>query len=102
MAAVTMKISVFWVVMLCGLETAQHFGGTYCLHLQDRRVSQARNRQRSRQVAVFSSKMSGSLQTIWHYNPDDSTLQEFILADFFFYSVTCKTFRIMSLLNWFS
>jgi hypothetical protein len=26
--AVTMKSMVFWVIMLCDLETAQHFGGT--------------------------------------------------------------------------
>jgi hypothetical protein len=46
-AAVNMMISVFWVVMLCGLETTQQFGGTYCLHLQDKSVNQARNRQHS-------------------------------------------------------
>jgi hypothetical protein len=33
--------TVFWVVMLCGLEKGQHFGGTYHTHLQGQRVGQA-------------------------------------------------------------
>jgi hypothetical protein len=29
-----MSITVFWLVMPCGLVDYQSFGGTYCLHLQ--------------------------------------------------------------------
>jgi hypothetical protein len=43
--AVTMKGTVFWLVMPCNSERAQRFGGTYRLHLQGRRVSQALNLQ---------------------------------------------------------
>jgi hypothetical protein len=38
LAAATMKNAVF--------GNSCRFGGTYCLHLQDRRVSQARNQQK--------------------------------------------------------
>jgi hypothetical protein len=36
-----MKSAVFWIVALCSSETAQYFGGTHHLHLQDQRVSLA-------------------------------------------------------------
>jgi hypothetical protein len=32
---VTVKSTVFWDVKLHSSDTAQHFGGTYRLHLQD-------------------------------------------------------------------
>jgi hypothetical protein len=44
----------FWVVMPCTLQTAQHFGGTYQLHLQDQRVSEARNQQKQAASRAFS------------------------------------------------
>jgi hypothetical protein len=37
-----MKSAVFWIVTLCSSETAQYFGETHHLHLQDQRVSLAR------------------------------------------------------------
>jgi Ca2+/H+ antiporter len=37
--AVTLMSTVFWVVILCNLEKAQCFGGTYHLHVQGHRVS---------------------------------------------------------------
>jgi hypothetical protein len=40
-----MKSSVFWTVTSLISHTAQHFRGTYCLHLQGSRVSQTRNQQ---------------------------------------------------------
>jgi hypothetical protein len=43
--AVTMKSTVFWAVTPCSLERDRRFGGTYRLHFQGRRVSQAWNQQ---------------------------------------------------------
>jgi hypothetical protein len=40
--ALTMKNTVFWVVTPHSLiDTYKRFRGTYCLHLQDRKVSHA-------------------------------------------------------------
>jgi hypothetical protein len=51
-----MLILVFSVVMLCGLEGRyQHFGGTYCLHLQP----------------SFSKMLVSTFKSTWHYNPED-------------------------------
>jgi hypothetical protein len=41
-----MKVMVYWVVMLCSLDTARRFGGTYYFHLQGQRIRQARNQQK--------------------------------------------------------
>jgi hypothetical protein len=38
----TTKSMVSWIVKLHSSETAKHFGGTYCFHLQRQRMSQAR------------------------------------------------------------
>jgi hypothetical protein len=47
LTAVTTKSTVFWVVMLRNSERARRFGGTYHLHLQGRKVMQAKiNRSR--------------------------------------------------------
>jgi hypothetical protein len=35
----------FWVLALCSMEGAQHFEGTYHLHHQSHRLSQAGNQQ---------------------------------------------------------
>jgi hypothetical protein len=44
--AVAVKSSVFWDIPSCGLvKVNRHFGGTYRLHLQGRRVSQAASKQ---------------------------------------------------------
>jgi hypothetical protein len=40
-----MKSTLLWVVTPYSSEESQRFGGTYYLHLQVRRVSQARNQQ---------------------------------------------------------
>jgi hypothetical protein len=40
--------TIFWDIMLCSpLKVNRHFGGTYCLHIQGRRISQARNQRES-------------------------------------------------------
>jgi hypothetical protein len=69
LTAVTVKTMASWVVMLCSSETAQHFKGTYCLHLQVKRVSQARKQQKQsasyslilKMEVIFSSKTSGAV-----------------------------------------
>jgi hypothetical protein len=44
LTAVIMNSSIFWDIMPCSLvKDNQHFGGTYHIHLQGWRVSQARN-----------------------------------------------------------
>jgi hypothetical protein len=49
--AVIMNNRVFLVVSPCTSERYRHFRKTYCLHLQSRRVGQARNKQK--QVVSF-------------------------------------------------
>jgi hypothetical protein len=39
LAAVAVKNTVFLDVALCSPEDHRRFGGTYCLHLQDLRIS---------------------------------------------------------------
>jgi hypothetical protein len=71
---------VFWVVMPCSLETAQHFRGIYCPHLLGQRVSQAEAGGKQlvsslayslhlKMEAIYSSKMSGCPWAAWYYNP---------------------------------
>jgi hypothetical protein len=56
---VIMKSSIFWYVTPCGLlKVNQCFGGICCLHLQDRRISWARNQHENR----------------WHCSPSSSHL----------------------------
>jgi hypothetical protein len=46
LTVVTRKSTIFWGVMPCSLvEVHQRFGEAYCLYLQGRRVSQARNHE---------------------------------------------------------
>jgi hypothetical protein len=52
LTAMTMKNTVFWVLLPCSMEKDQPFGGRK-LHFQGRTVSQARNQQR--QVASSAS-----------------------------------------------
>jgi hypothetical protein len=47
-----MKNPVFWDIPPCsGVKVYRHFGGTYCLHLHDWRISSSRN-QCQRQVTM--------------------------------------------------
>jgi hypothetical protein len=46
---------IFWDITRCSsLEVNRRFGGTYCLHLQGRRISRARNQRESRWQAEQS------------------------------------------------
>jgi hypothetical protein len=55
------KSSIFWNIIPCSsLQVNRSFGGTYRLHLQIQRVSQARN-QRSACCLVFVDILSGLL-----------------------------------------
>jgi hypothetical protein len=44
---------VFWVLMSCSSDKFQHFRGTYRLHHQGQRASQARNQQEAACWAFF-------------------------------------------------
>jgi hypothetical protein len=67
------KNTVFSEVILCSpVEVHQHFRGTYCLHLQDQRVSQARSHQRAggkKSIGRVSS--SGMWQCVVQYNSNE-------------------------------
>jgi hypothetical protein len=60
LTAAIMKIYIFWVTTSCSpLKVNRRFGGTYRLHLEVRRVSQARNQRESRWKAEQSSTLHG-------------------------------------------
>jgi hypothetical protein len=44
--AVSVKSAVFWVVIVCSLETGQCFGRIHYLHLQGQSIEQARNQHK--------------------------------------------------------
>jgi hypothetical protein len=49
LTAVIMKITIFWDITPCSpLSVNRRFGGTYCLHLQGRKISRARSQCKSR------------------------------------------------------
>jgi hypothetical protein len=91
--AVVMKSTIFWDITRCSLLNAnRRFRGTYCLHLQCRRISHARNHRESRwqaelslspaysstlkMEAICSSEKSVDIQgTAWRYIPEDGTVQ---------------------------
>jgi hypothetical protein len=55
----TLKITAFWDVMPCSLlKINGRFGGTYRLHLQCRRVSQATNEQNIRKEIQREPELS--------------------------------------------
>jgi hypothetical protein len=82
-----MKSSIFWNITPCGpLKVYQSFGRTWSLHLQDRRISQARNQCEAatkkslffglKKEATCSFETSVGFQwTAWCYIPEDRTLQ---------------------------
>lgn len=63
LTALMMKSTVFWVISQRSSERGRRLDGTYCLHLQGRRVSQA-----GVLLGICSSKTSGSARTTGHYN----------------------------------
>jgi hypothetical protein len=86
-----MKSTVFWDVMLHNLETTQHSGKAYWLHLLGQSVRQARNHLPDAchllLVGILLGVLfnpedggdmflqnTGILQTTYHYNPEDCTL----------------------------
>jgi hypothetical protein len=49
LTAVVIKSSIFWKTTLCSsLKVNRRFGGTCHLHIQGRKISQARNQRESR------------------------------------------------------
>jgi hypothetical protein len=62
------KTTVFWVLAPCSSEIVRRFGGTYCLKLQGRIVSQARNQQKQA-TSWAVSKLHGvtTQKTVFSY-----------------------------------
>jgi hypothetical protein len=88
LTAVAMKTVIFWNITECSpLKVNRRFGGTYCLLLQGRRISRARNKPESRcqaelcccfsilkMEATCSSETSVDFQqTTRRYIPEDTT-----------------------------
>jgi hypothetical protein len=86
--AVTIKSAVFCVVTPRISERTRRFGATYRLHLQGRRVNQARNKSRLnllfsclayyltlKMEAICSSEASRFLRTTRRYNREDHTFR---------------------------
>jgi hypothetical protein len=69
LTSVTVKNTVIWFVTSCSSVRVWRLVGTYCLHHQGRRVSQA---------SWVSSETSGSLQTTRLCNLEDQTLHTLI------------------------
>jgi hypothetical protein len=66
------KSTIFWDITPCSpLKVNRHFGGTYRLLLQGRRISRARNQRESRWQAETSVDTQ---RTTRRYIPEDSTL----------------------------
>jgi hypothetical protein len=64
LAAVAMKSTAFWDVTPCSSESAWRFGGTYRLHLQDRRVNQGGNQEKPAAILPFGPAVDLS-KTTW-------------------------------------
>jgi hypothetical protein len=73
LTGVVMKSSIFWDTMCSPLKVNQHFRRACRLHLQGRRVSQARNQRESRSRHA-PPKRQFTLKTIQHNMPKDTTL----------------------------
>jgi hypothetical protein len=64
--AVTMKNSVFLDITLCSpMKVNQCFGGTYCLHLQVWRISQARNQHEAGNKLSNCTKLASVVKCSW-------------------------------------
>jgi ABC-type molybdate transport system permease subunit len=68
---VSVKSTVFWVVTPSSSETARRFGGTYCLHLQDRRLRKARNRVFSTRGSLILPPVSAGFILVLLFDPED-------------------------------
>jgi hypothetical protein len=68
---VVMKSTIFWDITPCTpMKVNRRFGGKCCIHVQDRRISRARN-QREAGRKQSSSETSVDIQrTTWSYIPE--------------------------------
>jgi hypothetical protein len=86
---VTIMRKVFWVSALCSSQRTRRFVGIDRFHLQNRRMSQARNRDKRaysstlKMKATCSSGNSGSLRTTRRYTLEERLLQSAIITQFF-------------------
>lgn len=78
--------TVFWLVMLCGLERTWHSRGTYHSHLQDQDKSRSLYHLLllvsclTYFLMISSTKILVSLQTTWHYSPAATFSTAFIVV----------------------
>jgi hypothetical protein len=83
------------------------FGGTYCLHFQHQRVSQARNQQEptaqylafKMEVTCSSKTLVDFQQTIWRYIPEDRTLPYYVVRLERFYNIPIELGFAMNLVR---
>jgi hypothetical protein len=89
--AVAMKITVFWDITPCSpLKVSRHFGGTFRIHLHDRKISRTRNQREIRwqaesttlkMEAICLSKLLVEFQRATRlYIPEESSLPVFEFA----------------------
>jgi hypothetical protein len=65
-----LKSTILWDITPCSpLRVNRRFGGTYRLHLQDRKIGEAKNQRESTWV--------DSERTTLRYIPEDGTLQNY-------------------------
>lgn len=95
-----MNSTAFWLVTPCSSEKARSFGGTYCLHLEDKSKSWKKPVKVGRKLSsthssnlmmdvVRSIETSDFLRTTWRHKPEDCTVyilvipaEMIILTDF--------------------
>jgi hypothetical protein len=81
LTALTLKGTVFCVLILCSSDTARRFGERYCLHLQGLRISHAKSRRNKDQVEptllVSSSTLKIGIMFLRNVglSPNHTTLQ---------------------------
>jgi hypothetical protein len=75
-----LRISIFWDITPCPWKVSRHFGGTCALHLQVRRISQARNQREACNRALLATCFTPPNTSVdfqratGRYIPEDRTL----------------------------
>jgi hypothetical protein len=88
LTAVDMKRAIFWDITCSPLKVSRCFGGTCHLHLQDRKISQARN-QREADGSVCHLKMEAACSS--EISVDFQRTTDYICAFEVFTAVAMKS-----------
>jgi hypothetical protein len=76
-----MKSSIFWdITPRSPLKVNRRFGGTYRLHLQGRRISQARNQREADNKHILFETSADFQRTSRCYIPEDRILHNYYCA----------------------